>query len=350
MERAQAPLAYSFRPSSRGGNILIDSNGYNYYKKKESNVKTLWVCLNVKKSNCPAVVNIVKEDNSLYMDPIDSLHNHDVKKVATKKIVNEFKLKAAHNPDLRPRAVMTDITAAIVHDTASNLVYLPKKESIMRSIRYTKQKVQGRPASPKVLADLFNNMPEAFQVTSNGDKFLQSMEYTDDHSTQAMLVFMSETGRNMLATNNFWSGNGTFATTPKLFKQLYFVGINTESGRFIPAAYCLLTNKTGEAYNKMFSVIVNHVGNVNHVEKFSCDFEKAIHNVVEEKLPNALVSGCLFHYKQAIFNNMKKRNCLPVYNNVAAFRTLLSNIYALAYAPPTEVKLFYSIILYYNNF
>ena len=46
-------LSYTLRPSSRGANILVDANGYNYYRKKKSGVKTLWVCVNSQKSSSP---------------------------------------------------------------------------------------------------------------------------------------------------------------------------------------------------------------------------------------------------------------------------------------------------------
>jgi len=32
----------------------------------------------------------------------------------------------------------------------------------------------------------------------------------------------------------------------------------------------------------------------------SCDFEKALHNAIKIEFPTAIVSGCLFHWKQAI--------------------------------------------------
>ena len=32
----------------------------------------------------------------------------------------------------------------------------------------------------------------------------------------------------------------------------------------------------------------------------TCDFKKALHNVVRTEFPTAIVNGCLFHWKQAI--------------------------------------------------
>ena len=330
-------LSYTLRPSSRGANILVDANGYNYYRKKESGVKTLWVCVNSQKSSCPAVVNVLKCTNILVKDDSSCIHNHDNRREATKAIVNEKKQNAAVNPNLMPRAVMADITISVLNSDLASIGCLPKKENLLRSIRIVKQKAQGRPASPKELSELFN-MPAPFTVTSDGNKFLQKMAYTDEHETQAMVLFISEAGKNLLANHSVWTGDGTFATAPKLFKQLYFIGVVADSGRFIPAAYSLLTNKTSDTYRELFSAVIDVVGNVDHVEKFSCDFEIAVHMIVEELFPNAAPSGCLFHFNQAVYDNIKKKGCMPVYNNVAAFRTLLSNIYSLAYVPPQEVR------------
>ena len=102
-------------------------------------------------------------------------------------------------------------------------------------------------------------------------------------------------------------------------------------GKFVPTAYALLPRKTGAIYDKVVHALVDYVGDVNHVEKFTCDFERGMHNAVEKHLPNAVVSVCYFHFSQAIFCKIGEHGCTPVYNNVAEFRELVSHIYGLAF-------------------
>ena len=175
----------------------------------------------------PAVVNVLKCTNILVKDDRSCIHNHDNRREVTKAIVNEKKQNAAVNPNLMPRAVMADITISVLNSDLASIGCLPKKENLLRSIRIAKQKAQGRPASPKELSELFN-MPAPFTVTSDVNKFLQKMAYTDEHETQAMVLFISEAGKNLLANHSVWTGDGTFATAPKLFKQLYFIGVVAE--------------------------------------------------------------------------------------------------------------------------
>ena len=157
------------------------------------------------------------------------------------------------------KALLADITTTVINNPSANIVCLPEKENLLRSIRITKQRAQGKPASLTELSELLN-MPDSFKMINNNQQFLQKVVYTDKHNTQALVLFMSDAGKNLVANLRMWAGDGTFSTAPKLFKQIYFVGFITDCGRFIPAAYALLTNKTEETYMELLSAIVNAVG------------------------------------------------------------------------------------------
>lgn len=119
--------------------------------------------------------------------------------------------------------------------------------------------------------------------------------------------------------------------------QVYFVGVNTPNGKFLPAAYLLLPSKCEDTYHQAFSALVNSLEDVSHVVKFSADFERSVHNVVEDLFENATIDGCRFHYKQCVYKNMGLAGCIPVFNNVQPFRQIMDRLYALSFVHDHQV-------------
>lgn len=122
----------------------------------------------------------------------------------------------------------------------------------------------------------------------------------DDDETAAYLLFMSDQGKHMLSTYDSWACDGTFSTAPNLFAQIFFVGAVTGSGKMIPAVHCLLPDKSGATYSKVFNAIKDVVGNTDHVKMLYCDYERAIHSAFDEICPAADIAGCLFHFRQSV--------------------------------------------------
>ena len=124
------------------------------------------------------------------------------------------------------------------------------------------------------------------------------------------LLFISDYGRHLLTSYEHWASDGTFSTCPTPYDQIYFIGIKTQDGKFIPAGYCLLKGKYRDIYRSLFETIISHVGSVNHVQTFTVDFKQAVISVIDELFPNVTVKGCLFHQRQAIFRNLQKNHCI----------------------------------------
>ena len=127
--------------------------------------------------------------------------------------------------------------------------------------------------------------------------------------------------------------------------------MHLDCGKFIPCAFALLPGKSGALYNQVLKSLVDYVGDVSHVEKFSCDFERAVHNAIEAFFPNAVISCCYFHFSQAVFRKIRENGCTLVYNNVGDFRKLVSYIYGLPFVPPEEIVSIWNnvIMIHFNN-
>ena len=69
----------------------------------------------------------------------------------------------------------------------------------------------------------FFDMPDKFKLTTDGSPFLRNVSYTDSHEDQVIMVYLSDAGKHLLSTYSTWSGDGTFDTTPDLFKQVKII-------------------------------------------------------------------------------------------------------------------------------
>ena len=94
------------------------------------------------KSNCPATAKIIED--IIRIPGIDGTHNHSSVKQKTKMIKSAVMEKALSSTDARPLRVLSDITAEVQKQEfgAAAMSALPKKESLLRSIRYNKQKIE----------------------------------------------------------------------------------------------------------------------------------------------------------------------------------------------------------------
>ena len=69
---------------------------------------------------------------------------------------------------------------------------------------------------------------------------------------------------------------------------------------FMPVFYVLLTSKTQQMYQHSLHWVKITANNKMRPTTVTCDFEKALHNVIRIEFPTAIVKDCLFHWKQAI--------------------------------------------------
>ena len=81
------------------------------------------------------------------------------------------------------------------------------------------------------------NIPEEFTKTSK-DLFLI---YDSGSTDGRLLIFATQSNRNILAHSEHWYADGAFKTMPPIFAQLYTVH-GVKSGTIMPLVYVLLPN------------------------------------------------------------------------------------------------------------
>ena len=127
------------KSTSRGGSLLVDDNHHSYYKKKEN----FYVCTEHKKekANCPVTAKIV--DTELI---INGANSHNSTKQMSKMIRQEVTQRLIAGSDARPLRILANITNEMLISPLEGptSIYLPEKESLLRNIRYQKQKASRR--------------------------------------------------------------------------------------------------------------------------------------------------------------------------------------------------------------
>ena len=92
--------------------------------------------------------------------------------------------------------------------------------------------------------------------------------------------------------------DGTFATCPRLFYQIFTINIIVETQQF-PALYALLPTKSRATHNRLFTIVKEELQNRNLEllpPRILTDFEVALLQSVELQFAGATISGCYFHY------------------------------------------------------
>ena len=293
------PAVYS--KSKRGGDILHDACNYTYHAAGGSHQKTQWACTERRKVyKCPASAQVCVKSGEICFLSNNHNHSSNLAKNMAKSLESLAINKAKANPSVPTRTILKDLASDMNGAGSLVSVQMKNKSSLARIIRKERSNDQSRPAEPRSFEELYANIPEQYTMTTDKLPFLIAKEYVDDKQSQVMLIFMSDHGKNLLRNYKVIQCDGTFDTCPAPFDQIYFILACTPRGKAVPAVFCLLPNRTTATYTKMFQAIEDAVGtDLSHLQGIGLDFELAVHNVVKQKYKQAMLSGCLFHHRQA---------------------------------------------------
>lgn len=99
--------------------------------------------------------------------------------------------------------------------------------------------------------------------------------------------------------------DGTFKAIPRHLKfcQLYIISAIIK-GRCYPLAYILMERKDYSSYMHEFDKLKELIPSINVVNCMS-DYEAAIRKCIKKQFPESRISGCFFHYVQAINKSAK---------------------------------------------
>ena len=188
---------------------------------------------------------------------------------------------------------------------------MPTPKSIARKLQKGRKDILGAPALPTDWESMV--LPENLKLTVQGDRFL-IMEKVVGHKGEKIFGFASDNMLSILNSSQEWFVDGTFdVTRHTLFAQVrtllcfqfvyfgYFQAwiIVAKIGEFsVPCAFFLLPDKTWTSYQKCLQSLVEN--NIMGPTRVHLDYEAGEQKAFSDVFPTTSVTGCDFHFKQAL--------------------------------------------------
>ena len=137
-----------------------------------------------------------------------------------------------------------------------------------------------------------------------------------------------------------WWMDGTFATTPSIFAQLYVIHIKLND-EFFPQLWCLLPDKQNATYARLIQGLKRQAALLNlqiQPAIIHVDFEMAMIQAIRTEFaiePN----GCLFHFAQSLLRHLQQTGLQVSYNTNTPpeVRTWIRRLIALPLVPPLRI-------------
>ena len=351
-------------PNRLGKNQLIDDDNHLYNCNKRKVNRSFWICSVKQGKNCPATASVVKA----VMDGVEveyvtfrGEHSHlsNLAKLKAKLMDQKTVKEALVNLSAPPSKVLGDSTNMFkdASTTERTLVYRRKKANIIRTIQKERAKLKGHSAVPMSMLEISKHpLPDKYTVTELGDPFLILKDNVDDSNrNKCLLMFMSPLQKELARMAKRWYADGTFKTCPPPFSvangpkgQIYTLFAELDSGAAVPVCFSILPDKTSASYQRMWAQIheelTSHGQIVLELESIGLDFEVGPKVEFDKLFPDVHMSGCFFHWRQALNRQLGKKGCQAFYNANAQYQDIVSKCISLAYVPLDDVREYAALI------
>ncbi|KAL5245936.1 hypothetical protein ACI65C_013344 [Semiaphis heraclei] len=203
-----------------------------------------WRC--ERKDECPARVHTnIGSREIIFRSKKTHTHASNVAKVIALEATTEM----VKNATLGLNSAQQIVGEATQNLNDAVLAQLPKLSTLKRKLRRVKERATWHPPCPTSIRDLM--IPEQYKCLSDGSQFL--LHDSGVHDDERFIIVGSMTGLRALSMSARWHADGTFKTTPLIFKQLYSIHAEIGNNSLVAGVFILMTRMTEEAYTKCFS-------------------------------------------------------------------------------------------------
>lgn len=123
-----------------------------------------------------------------------------------------------------------------------------------------------------------------------------------------ILIFATDDQLALLRQATTWYVDATFKIVNEPFKQLFTIHAYISSGKSVkqvPLVFVLMSGRRKKHYNEVLAAIHELLSTTGRVKRAVMDFETALWRSFQECLPDTGISGCYFHYTQAIWRKVQ---------------------------------------------
>jgi len=326
-----------------GGARAYDDDSFIYKLRNSAKGKPTkyYICVN---AMCQAKICLI-DDKIISRS---GAHNHGpMKSLLDVELVEASKLAealASVNTS-STRSFVSSIAAQL--DTPEKIAMISSSKALQMRFERARKKLHKFPPLPRTLVDMAATYPDSLRSTKGNSVFLRHEGCVEGSNYENSWLFVSDVGVDQLIRSSVWVMDGTFASAPHPFRQIFCINIISNSGRSVPVVWALLSNKTKKLYREgVFKVLMNimstRTGGEEIDEKtFIADFEKGISGAAKEVFEDVQIFGCLFHFRQAVRDKVKSLGIAHFELENEEFQLLIKMVGMLAYVPPERVQEFW---------
>jgi hypothetical protein len=291
----------SFLVSNKGHRLLVQ-DGFIYKINKQTSCKIYWTC---KSKHCNAHIHTDLNNNFLkssgehkhLLEP-EQFEVKQFRDIVKERVMNETTpimkiydeeiLKAKFSPETLASVPLARHIRKIIPLKTSQISYMFFfLESGLNQIR--------RKSTPNLPTSETFDIPDSYQTTSNGEKFL----FCDTLvcRKKRMLLFGSRKQLELLFDSSVLLMDGTFSATPPFFDQVYtlhvlkfdcctayifyfiIVEYSHSSSSGLPCVFGLLPDRKKTTYQELFRELKSVAASINRIfkpERIITDFESSL--------------------------------------------------------------------------
>jgi len=233
----------------------------------------------------------------------------------------------AEEDDAPLRHIFDDVCHQSSQEAAQNVSFARVESSMYKRRRLS------RPALPSNPDDADSIVRNSRYAVIDGDVFYRSVASAAEEGKA--LVFASTQQLEMLQASNEVFFDATFKVVPGLYYQLLTIFASHRDVAF-PAVYSLMTRKTQALYQAVFAMVKDLVPAFNTTQVMA-DFEEASVAAFRQVYGDVSVSGCWFHYCQAIVKRVQKIGLKDAYLNRDDVKDVVRCILGLPLLPSSDI-------------
>lgn len=172
-------LFSKFLSGQRNSTLLLDSDGYTYFRKKTGGTPYIsaWRCSKARSLKCPCHVYLTTSDNSLSLG--SKPHNHDSEANFEQKteFMNTLKRKAVDQQVSATQDIVNEVIATV---NSSKDLSLPKMESMNRVVQRARARIDINPAKKRRVSNDSEKLGKLFDICKSFGSYTDILEYLFD--------------------------------------------------------------------------------------------------------------------------------------------------------------------------
>jgi len=311
----------------------VKRKGYEYffaYKRKDGT--QVWRCAKYQKVKCRANIVIDPESKRLVRRPLKR-HRHganfprqaamDLKS----KVVKECLVDSAH-----PSAVINRCIFQSGYPT-KYAAAMTRQDHMARTVQRHRKDKHAK------------NIPKDMQFDEFPAEFKDLVIYDSGPGPSRIIAFSNTDNLVALRDSKLLFADGTFKCRPKLYDKGQLYGIHGKVGKasYPCLVFALLPDKSERTYRRLLRALkslpeLSLRKRPWAPEHIIIDFELSSHRAFAKAFPLARITGCYFHFKQALLRKLKKVELYGLLEENREFDTLFNMLGSLAMVPPEEVE------------